>query len=180
MTTTTTLNDLELILLSSASRRVDGHIHPLPKAAGTDMERVGTALVALLGGQLVAEIAVAETRQRWRDQDGQRIGLVITAAGRAAIHDDPDDAEAVAHHTSAEEAPVDTVDTMRSSTKIDTVVQLLGRDQGVSLNELVIETGWLPHTTRAALTGLRKKGYAIVRSKTDGVTRYAIVSAAAG
>ena len=27
--------------------------------------------------------------------------------------------------------------------------------------ELVAATGWLPHTTRAALTGLRKRGYAV-------------------
>ena len=29
-------------------------------------------------------------------------------------------------------------------------------------------TGWLPHTTRAALTGLRKRGYAVVRERTGG------------
>jgi hypothetical protein len=29
-------------------------------------------------------------------------------------------------------------------------------------------TGWLPHTTRAALTGLRQRGYAIVRVRIDG------------
>ena len=29
------------------------------------------------------------------------------------------------------------------------------------LAELVAATGWLPHTTRAALTGLRKRGYAV-------------------
>jgi hypothetical protein len=38
---------------------------------------------------------------------------------------------------------------------------------------MVEATGWLPHTTRAALTGLRKKGYAIQKSKNpDGVTVY--------
>jgi hypothetical protein len=29
-------------------------------------------------------------------------------------------------------------------------------------------TGWLPHTTRAALTGLRKRGYVIARERIDG------------
>jgi len=38
----------------------------------------------------------------------------------------------------------------------------------------VAATGWLPHTTRAALTGLRKKGHAIARDRVEGVTRYAI------
>ena len=30
-----------------------------------------------------------------------------------------------------------------------------------TLAELIAATGWLPHTTRAALTGLRKRGYAV-------------------
>ena len=29
-------------------------------------------------------------------------------------------------------------------------------------------TGWLPHTTRAALTGLRKRGYAVVHERIEG------------
>ena len=36
---------------------------------------------------------------------------------------------------------------------------------GATLNDMVEVTGWLPHTTRAALTGLRHKGYAIARGK---------------
>jgi hypothetical protein len=41
-------------------------------------------------------------------------------------------------------------------------------------------TGWLPHTTRAALTGLRKRGYAVVRERIDGGNSiYRIASAAA-
>jgi hypothetical protein len=36
---------------------------------------------------------------------------------------------------------------------------------GATLNDMVGATGWLPHTTRAALTGLRHKGYAIARGK---------------
>jgi len=59
------------------------------------------------------------------------------------------------------------------------VLALLQRPEGPSLAELVGATGWLPHTTRAALTGLRKKGHAITRDKVDGVTRYAIVAAPA-
>src|SRR5271163_1842209 len=31
--------------------------------------------------------------------------------------------------------------------------------------DLTQATGWLPHTTRAALTGLRKRGYAVIRER---------------
>ena len=39
------------------------------------------------------------------------------------------------------------------------VVGLLQRDRGATLAEIIAATDWLPHTTRAALTGLRKRGY---------------------
>ena len=54
------------------------------------------------------------------------------------------------------------------------VLGLLTREEGARIDELIAVTGWLPHTTRAALTGLRKKGHTIVREKVDGITRYAI------
>ena len=44
----------------------------------------------------------------------------------------------------------------RGGTKIAQVIELLRRRDGATLAELVA-TGWLPHTTRAALTGLRKR-----------------------
>ena len=48
------------------------------------------------------------------------------------------------------------------------VVSLLIRGTGASIDELIEATGWLPHTTRAALTGLRKRGYAIERGTGEG------------
>ena len=45
-------------------------------------------------------------------------------------------------------------------------------DSGATLDEMVTLTGWLPHTTRAALTGLRKKGHVITSDKIDGVRTY--------
>lgn len=54
-------------------------------------------------------------------------------------------------------------------TKQDQIASLLLRDEGATLDQMVAATGWLPHTTRAALTGLRKKGYAIDSDKVDGV-----------
>jgi DNA-binding IclR family transcriptional regulator len=58
--------------------------------------------------------------------------------------------------------------------KISVVLDLLRREQGATLAELVEATGWLPHTTRAALTGLRKKGHALEKSERDDTTCYRI------
>ena len=63
----------------------------------------------------------------------------------------------------------------RPESKIAQVIRLLERDAGASLDELVEATGWLPHTTRAALTGLKKKGHVITKAKFDDVTRYSVV-----
>ena len=68
----------------------------------------------------------------------------------------------------------------RGETKRAQVVALLERASGASLSELIAATGWLPHTTRAALTGLRHKGFVLDRDKRqDGTTVYRISSAPA-
>ena len=59
------------------------------------------------------------------------------------------------------------------------VTRLLSLPSGASLEELVAATSWQPHTIRAALTALRKKGLTIARGKVEGVTRYTIASALA-
>nr|WP_298894682.1 DUF3489 domain-containing protein [uncultured Altererythrobacter sp.] len=59
-------------------------------------------------------------------------------------------------------------------TNIAKVIALLERDRGATLDELIKATGWLPHSARAALTGLRKKGHTVVKSKRDDITCYRI------
>jgi hypothetical protein len=61
--------------------------------------------------------------------------------------------------------------------KIAQVVELLRREGGATLAELVEATGWLPHSARAALTGLRHKGHAIEKTKRGDVTCYRIAEA---
>ena len=78
-----------------------------------------------------------------------------------------------AHHSVQ---PGEATDALRTSvkgpTKTTAVLTLLHRDKGATLTELVEATGWQPHTTRAVLTGLRKKGHTIERRKRDDVTCY--------
>ena len=60
-------------------------------------------------------------------------------------------------------------------TKIETILKLLRRPNGAIITQLQKATGWKPHSVRATLTGLRKKGHNIERDKdTKGVTRYRI------
>ncbi|MCZ8104921.1 MAG: DUF3489 domain-containing protein, partial [Burkholderiales bacterium] len=48
------------------------------------------------------------------------------------------------------------------------IIAMLSRREGATLDDLIAATGWLPHTTRAALTGLRQKGLCLERSKSEG------------
>ena len=45
------------------------------------------------------------------------------------------------------------------------MIEHLQRADGATIIDLTEATGWLPHTTRAALTGLRKRGYAVIRER---------------
>lgn len=69
---------------------------------------------------------------------------------------------------------------LRTGSKQALVIALLHRDGGATGDDLVAATGWLPHTARAALTGLRHKGFAIATTKNDaGKTVYRIDAGAA-
>lgn len=63
-------------------------------------------------------------------------------------------------------------------TKIAKVIALLERKDGATLDEMIGATGWLPHTTRAALTGLKKKGHTIERDKRGDAACYRITKGA--
>lgn len=67
------------------------------------------------------------------------------------------------------------VSTEKPATKRVQVIELLQRHNGASLEEMSTLANWLPHSTRAFLTGLKKKGYAIGSDKVDDKPRYRIV-----
>lgn len=67
----------------------------------------------------------------------------------------------------------------KRETKITQVLALLGRPEGATLAELVASTGWLPHTARAAMTGLKKMDHVITSDKpVRGVRTYRITRVA--
>lgn len=72
----------------------------------------------------------------------------------------------------AVEAAVPDGDPAKPATKSAIVIGLLTRSEGATLEAMVAATGWLPHTMRAALTGLKKKGMTISSEKVDGVRTY--------
>lgn len=156
------LTDAQLVLLSAASQRDDG----LLTLTGADPS-IARTIAALLRKKLLTELTVQLLDPHWRqDEKGDHIGLKLTALGYAAIGveaREPDEAGA-APPSSPNEA-------IRAGTKQAAVIDLLARPNGASLNDLTEATGWLPHTTRAVLSGLRKRGFEIASDKHHGGER---------
>jgi hypothetical protein len=115
----------------------------------------------------------------WReDEEGRGTSLVITREGRQAIgiqDGENDSSEPPAanepdvqrRHRSPQKRPA-SIHEPRAGSKQALIIKMLARKSGATLDALVEATGWLPHTTRAALTGLRKRGYAVLLERQDG------------
>jgi DNA-binding MarR family transcriptional regulator len=136
--------------------------------------KVGASLVVR---RLIREIRAKPGMPIWRmDEDGRGISLIITRTGREAIRL----AEVAAPtlppvETKSAKRPIDAAKMEspaiaglpRSGSKQALLVGMLAEDRGATLAALVEATGWLPHTTRAAITGLRKRGFAIERTRDE-------------
>jgi len=177
MTRTPRLNDLQLVLLSHAAKSDAGTLFPLP-ASVTDDERTRRDLATLLKRGLVAECAHAGSGPAWREGDDGRMGLVLTGTGRTAIGLGEDSgAETAATDVATAAMASDARPPAPAVTRCDLILGLLTRAGGATLTDMTAATGWLPHSARAFLTGLRKQGHAVSRERIDGLTRYVIVVA---
>ena len=62
----------------------------------------------------------------------------------------------------------------KATTKAAMVTKILSREKGATLLEMSKATGWQPHSCRAFLTGLRKKGSILKEQRSDGQLSYRI------
>ena len=186
--TTTSINDFQGLTLQQAASRDDGQLYPLPKS-GDAAHRQLSAVNGLYRRGMAAKVMVEDEARVWSRKDDQLLGLVITEAGRAAIgvvqggetsdnmasvNADLDDA------TDSASSPPDTdQQPSPSKGKQALIIGLLTRDEGATLDQMVAATGWLPHTTRAALTGLKKKGHAVTSDKIHKTRTYRIITRSA-
>lgn len=185
------LSDTQLVILSNAAQRDGGAVLPAPKRLKIKGGALSSTLKSLIRKGLVQEVPAPPDAPAWRDDDdGRRIMLTISSAGLEAIGVEP---EVDAAHPSAtakakpkrrratkksnpgkRKNPVAKPPAPRRSKK-DTIIGLLQQDDGATIADLQTATGWQPHSVRAALTGLRKKGYDVDRSTAaDNVSRYRI------
>lgn len=166
------LSDVQLLLLSSAINRSDGGLLPPPATLASQLdERCRKAITGLLRRSFAEEQPTDDLTAVWREDGDAKIGTFITATGRAVIGLPDTEQSPDANQNAANPDPAAHP---RPGSKIASVIAMLQRNEGASLDELVLATSWLPHTTRAALTGLRKKGHVINKRSVDNTTRYCI------
>ena len=166
------LSDTQLIVLSNAAAREECAAVVPPKMNRAAAVKVGSSLVAR---KLMREVRAKPGMPIWRtDKSGRSVSLIITRAGCDAIGVDSaaktnqpvaNKGSSVAEAGSRHPAGV----TPRAGSKQALVVEMLLKEPGATLDELVEATGWLPHTTRAALTGLRKRGFAVERFRHETI-----------
>jgi len=156
METLPKLSPAQSLLLRTAARRADGQVIPPDTLRGGARAKVLTALL----------------QRGWIEPaDG---GHMLTGAGYAAIGQQrpvpPDDVQ-----------PMDTTDdlqllegiSVRPGTKLAALVLARRSRQGATSLQLMLATGWQPHTVRGAISGmLRKKlGLNVVLAHNDSGER---------
>jgi hypothetical protein len=168
------LTDAQLVMISAAAQRKDRCLSAPATIKGAALSKV-TAKLTKLG--LVCEIEAKPGATIWRRDDaGQGYALKLTAAGLKGIAVDEGSQDAIEpgeapqpqakNGTSpAEGCDPARVAAPRDGSKLALVIEHLKRADGATIPNLTEATGWLPHTTRAALTGLRKRGYAVIRER---------------
>ena len=150
------LSPAQSLLLRTAARRADGRVIPPANMRGGARVKVLTALL----------------QRGWIEPADD--GHFMTDAGYAAIGQQrpmpPDDVQ-----------PMDATDDfqllegipIRPGTKLAALVRSLRRPQGATSLQLMLATGWQPHTVRGAIAGmLRKKlGLNVVLAHNDSGER---------
>ena len=190
------LTDTQRITLSAAAQREDGAILPLP----TSLKARGAAVTNLVNSLhkkgLVAEQPASPDAAAWREaQNGGRMMLVITDAGLRAIDGGlaAESRKQPARTTArtkqprrrARRASVGSTPKhprsapVRRGTKQGTLIDLLKRKRGATIEEMVEATGWQAHSVRGAISGALKKtlGLPVTSEKVNGRSRvYRIVA----
>ncbi len=178
------LTDTQLVILNRAANRDDGLIDPEAISAKAPLVR-HNILAALLKRGLLGEFDALAGVPAWRtDARGQKRGLVVTAAGKAAlgIEDgtaEPRAAKAAKSRKSAtpktavqpkggKTAAAKPTPKTREGTKQAQLIALLKRSRGVTIDEASETFGWLSHTTRAAIShGIGKRLAMTITSEKD-------------
>jgi Protein of unknown function (DUF3489) len=180
------LTDNQRALLQSAARRDDRCVVLPSQLKGGAAQKVAAKLIAEGLAKEIKAKAAAPIWRRDRDND-QAYSLKLSAAGAKAIATSKE--RSGKPEPQAQEPVPDSMDLLeiahraaetgqaapRKGIKLASVMALLRRPEGATIGVLTEATGWLPHTTRAAITGVRKRGYSVALDRSgEGASVYRI------
>jgi Protein of unknown function (DUF3489) len=197
------MSEARRLMLEAAAAREDRLLQPPANARGAAAKNIAGRLV---DAGWAKEIKAPKNAPIWRRDaaGGGGFTLKLTAKGLKAIagsSETPADAaraaatvvgqKAEARATSREREPLAApkaatsndrpisaiaIRPPRGGSKLDRVLVMLSSGSGATVGDLMSETGWLEHSTRAALTGLRRRGYelSLTRGERDGASVYRI------
>ncbi len=171
------LSDAQLVILSAAAQRPDGSLLPLPTSLAAKGAALNRVMIEILGKrELAEERRIKDGEPEWRrDKESRPLGLFITQKGLLALgidearKDQPaqvtaaatrkrENAAAPASHK-PKTAPSGRPKRQHASvqSKQDVVIQMLRRQSGVTIDDIIAKTGWQPHSVRGFFSGLVKK-----------------------
>jgi len=174
---TTKLTPTQEAILKAAATRPDGNIEPLPDNVTPGVRQ--RVIDGMLSRALVMRFPGGI--HRISSYGYQCIGMEPPSTGKAAPkrHGTKNAPPTTASQpATGATTPLDAaLAKTRPGTKQATLLALLSRDEGASIDELAEATGWMKHTVRGTMSHTLKKrlGLAITSDKgEDGVRRYRV------
>ena len=178
---TNKLTDAQVVLLRSGLQRAD-HCVVAPKGKAASVKKSAAKMIE--AGWL-KEIRAKPDTPVWRTdaETGTSYSLKLTVAGlkvvtasevQGSTSDSTPPAPSGDEGEGGKKAPAPKTEgqdaqslrpSFREGSKLAAVMALLAREGGVTIDELSATMKWLPHSTRAVLTGLRKRGVLVARRK---------------
>lgn len=185
------LSDAQLLALTAATQREDRCLAPPPRLKGVALKALALKLIADgLAREVRAKETAAIWRT---DAATDRTyALKLTPKGEVAVAKSDGEADTSAKSRAkrldnaralrAGKRPIESSlaapgagaqgddgyssndrSEPRANSKLALLVDLLSSDRGATIEELAAATNWLQHTTRAALTRLRQRGFGFER-----------------